>query len=93
MSKLQTPDQPADDRSYSLYDLLRRQSGYAELVSLSARGQSVIDSQVAQQVEIDVKYEGYIERQRQEVVRHAQHEAMILPKIWITVLYGGFPTK
>lgn len=81
LSKLQTPDQPADDRSYSLYDLLRRpEIGYAELVSLSARGQSVIDSQVAQQVEIDVKYEGYIERQRQEVVRHAQHEAMILPK-------------
>lgn len=81
LSKLQTPDQPADDRSYSLYDLLRRpEIGYAELVSLSARDQSVIDSQVAQQVEIDVKYEGYIERQRQEVVRHAQHEAMILPK-------------
>ncbi len=81
LSKLQTPDQPADDRSYSLYDLLRRpEIGYAELVSLFARGQSVIDSQVAQQVEIDVKYEGYIERQRQEVVRHAQHEAMILPK-------------
>lgn len=81
LSKLQTPDQPADDRSYSLYDLLRRpEIGYAELVSLSARGQSVIDRQVAQQVEIDVKYEGYIERQRQEVVRHAQHEAMILPK-------------
>lgn len=81
LSKLQTPDQPADDRSYSLYDLLRRpEIGYAELVSLSDKGQSVIDSQVAQQVEIDVKYEGYIERQRQEVVRHAQHEAMILPK-------------
>lgn len=81
LSKLQTPDQPADDRSYSLYDLLRRpEIGYAELVSLFARGQSVIDSQVAQQVEIDVKYEGYIERQRQEVVRHAQHGAMILPK-------------
>ena len=81
LSKLQTPDQPADDRSYSLYDLLRRpEIGYAELVSLSARGQSVIDSQVAQQVEIDVKYEGYIERQKQEVVRHAQHGAMILPK-------------
>ena len=81
LSKLQTPDQPADDRSYSLYDLLRRpEIGYAELVSLSDKGQSVIDSQVAQQVEIDVKYEGYIERQRQEVVRHAQHGAMILPK-------------
>ena len=81
LSKLQTPDQPADDRSYSLYDLLRRpEIGYVDLVSLSDKGQSVIDSQVAQQVEIDVKYEGYIERQRQEVVRHAQHEAMILPK-------------
>ncbi|WP_350282672.1 tRNA uridine-5-carboxymethylaminomethyl(34) synthesis enzyme MnmG [Nitrosomonas sp.] len=81
LSKLQTSDQPADDRSYSLYDLLRRpEIRYVDLVSLSDRGQSVIDRQVAQQVEIDVKYEGYIERQRQEVIRHAQHEAMILPK-------------
>ena len=81
LSKLQTPDQPADDRSYSLYDLLRRpEISYTELLSLPDMDQSMIDSQVAQQVEIDVKYEGYIERQRQEVVRHAQHEAMILPK-------------
>lgn len=81
LSKLQTPDQPADDRSYSLYDLLRRpEISYTKLVSLPDMDQPVIDSQVAQQVEIDVKYEGYIERQRQEVVRHAQHEAMILPK-------------
>ncbi len=81
LNKLPVPDQPADERSYSLYDLLRRpEIGYGELVSLSAMGQFVIDSQVTQQVEIDVKYEGYIERQKQEVIRHAQHETMILPK-------------
>jgi tRNA uridine 5-carboxymethylaminomethyl modification enzyme len=42
--------------------------------------QLVTSDQVTQQVEIDVKYEGYIARQKQEVMRHAQHEAMVLPK-------------
>ena len=82
LSRLQAlGQQSTDDRSYSLYDLLRRpEISYTDLVSLSDRDLPVIDCQIAQQVEIDVKYEGYIARQKQEVVRYAQHEAMILPK-------------
>jgi len=84
LHKLQTaqiPDQAADDRTYSLYDLLRRPGlRYTQLMSLPDMGRPVLDDQVIQQVEIAVKYEGYIERQKQEVLRHAQHEAMILPK-------------
>lgn len=77
----QAPDQRADDRSYSLYELLRRpEISYMELVMRLNKDQPVVERQVAQQVEIDVKYEGYIERQKQEVARHAQHETMVLPK-------------
>lgn len=80
LQTLQTSGQ-SDDRSYSLYELLRRPGiSYTELVSLSEVEPSMIDGQIAQQLEIDVKYEGYVERQRQEVVRHTQHETMVLPK-------------
>lgn len=77
---LSTLDQP-NDRSYSLYELLRRPGvSYSELLTFSDTEQPVLSNQVIQQVEIDVKYEGYIERQKQEVLRHAQQETMILPK-------------
>jgi tRNA uridine 5-carboxymethylaminomethyl modification enzyme len=39
----------------------------------------VADRQVADQVEIQAKYEGYIERQRQEVARRAEYESRRLP--------------
>ena len=35
--------------------------------------------QVAEQVEIQAKYEGYIERQREEVARRAEFESLALP--------------
>lgn len=83
MNKLYASEVPvkSGDHAYSLYELLRRpEMTYAELMSLPNAGPSVTDDAVAQQVEIDVKYEGYIERQKQEVARYTHHEAMILPK-------------
>jgi tRNA uridine 5-carboxymethylaminomethyl modification enzyme len=38
-----------------------------------------VDAQVAEQVEIQAKYEGYIERQREEVARRSEFEARSLP--------------
>jgi tRNA uridine 5-carboxymethylaminomethyl modification enzyme len=59
----------------SLYDLLRRpEQRYASLV-----GDAVQDPTVAEQVEIQAKYEGYIERQRAEVERRAAMEERALP--------------
>ena len=59
----------------SLYELLRRpESHYADLVA-----QPVCDPAVAEQVEIQAKYEGYIERQRDEVARRASMESRALP--------------
>jgi tRNA uridine 5-carboxymethylaminomethyl modification enzyme len=39
----------------------------------------VVDPVVAEQIEIQAKYEGYIERQRDEVARRAEFEDCALP--------------
>ena len=57
------------------YELLRRpETHYTDLVK-----DAPVDAQVAEQVEIQAKYEGYIERQRQEVARRAEFESRALP--------------
>ncbi len=59
----------------SLLELLRRpEVTYASLVD-----EPSVDSVVAEQVEIQAKYEGYIERQREEVERNSTLEALSLP--------------
>jgi len=59
----------------SQMDLLRRpEVNYAGLV-----GESQVDPEVAAQVEIQAKYQGYIERQCAEVARRRDHEALRLP--------------
>jgi tRNA uridine 5-carboxymethylaminomethyl modification enzyme len=69
------------EREYALTDLLRRPDvSYASLLSLPGAGEPVSDPVVAEQVEIQVKYDGYIVRQQDEVQRRAQHEATALPR-------------
>lgn len=53
--------------------------GYAELMQLPGVGPGVADAQVAEQVEIQAKYAGYIERQHEEIARQRRHEALSLP--------------
>ncbi len=68
------------EREYSLSELLRRPGvSYAALATLPAAGPTVTDAEVAEQVEIAVKYEGYIERQQAEVARHRAQEELRLP--------------
>lgn len=70
------------EREYALYDLLRRPDvSYADLMSLPGAGEPVSDEKVAEQVEIQAKYYGYIERQREEIARNEYHENMALPAI------------
>jgi tRNA uridine 5-carboxymethylaminomethyl modification enzyme len=68
------------EREYSLLELLKRPSvSYASLASLPGSGAPVTDAAVAEQVEIQAKYQGYIVRQQDEVARHKHYEAMTLP--------------
>ncbi|MBI4937989.1 MAG: tRNA uridine-5-carboxymethylaminomethyl(34) synthesis enzyme MnmG [Nitrosomonadales bacterium] len=68
------------EREYSLYELLRRPGvGYADLMKLPGAGEPAADDKVAEQVEIQAKYHGYIERQRDEIARNEHYENMKLP--------------
>ncbi len=68
-------------REYRLADLLRRPDvSYHALMGLTAAGQGVADPVVAEQVEIQAKYAGYIERQQSEIERQRRHEETRLPE-------------
>ncbi len=60
-------------------DLLRRpEVNYQKLVSLDCVGDAKVAPVVAEQVEIHVRYAGYIERQQQEILRARRQEETIL---------------
>ena len=68
------------EREYSFAALLRRPNvSYRSLMTLPNAGNGVEDDQVAQQVEIQAKYQGYIARQQDEVERSSEHEDLKLP--------------
>ena len=61
-------------------ELLRRpEVNYVSLMTLPTVGPGVDDFNVAEQVEIQCKYAGYIERQRDEIQRNRRYEEMQLP--------------
>ncbi|HPY39380.1 MAG TPA: tRNA uridine-5-carboxymethylaminomethyl(34) synthesis enzyme MnmG [Thiolinea sp.] len=67
-------------RDYKLYDLLRRPNvSYANLTSLEIVGSTVTDPAVAEQVEIQCKYAGYIDRQQDEIDKQRRNEETRLP--------------
>jgi tRNA uridine 5-carboxymethylaminomethyl modification enzyme len=69
------------EREYSLADLLRRPAvTYAGLMSIPGLGAGDLDVEVAAQVEIQTKYQGYIDRQHNEVARHEHNETSKLPQ-------------
>jgi len=68
------------EREYRLADLLRRPNvSYHSLFELTTSYKAVDDPMVAEQVEIQAKYEGYIARQRDEVERRAAQDSLRLP--------------
>lgn len=67
-------------RGYKLAELLRRpEVTYESLTSIPAVGGAVTDEKVAEQVEIQFKYAGYIDRQQDEIERQRRHEETRLP--------------
>lgn len=63
---------------YTGFDLLRRPDvGYADLNNFLEASNS---TEVAEQIEIQAKYEGYIERQHQEIAKLRKYEATLLPQ-------------
>ncbi|WP_372017007.1 tRNA uridine-5-carboxymethylaminomethyl(34) synthesis enzyme MnmG [Pseudoxanthomonas sp. 10H] len=70
----------AVSRETSALDLIKRpELGYASLMRVPSLGPGVDDPQVAEQVEIAVKYAGYLDRQREEIARQQRHEDTAIP--------------
>ncbi|HFC8543768.1 tRNA uridine-5-carboxymethylaminomethyl(34) synthesis enzyme MnmG [Neisseria weaveri] len=68
-------------REANLHDLLRRPNlDYAALMTLpDAKPEQELDGEVIEQVEIQVKYQGYIDRQNEEIEGRRDIETLKLP--------------
>ena len=74
------------EREYSLHDLLKRPNvQYETLADLkdtegeSLAGVLVKEAHVSEQVEIQIKYAGYVNRQQEEVKKQAELEDQLIP--------------
>ncbi len=67
-------------REHNLEELLRRpEVNYASLMAVDGIGPGIEHEQAAEQVEIQIKYAGYIERQKDEIQKHLRNEHTRLP--------------
>jgi tRNA uridine 5-carboxymethylaminomethyl modification enzyme len=64
----------------SLEDLIRRpEMTYEKLMEVESLGPKLENKQAAEQVEIQIKYAGYIERQKDEIARTLRNENTLIP--------------
>lgn len=64
----------------SVEELLRRpETRYHDLMAVEELGPSLEDKQAAEQVEIQIKYQGYIDRQLDEIEKKKRHEDTLIP--------------
>jgi len=86
------------EREYSLYDLLRRPDvSYACLMSMQV-DETVVDAGlrdalVVEQVEIQAKYQGYIDRQLEEVSKALASEETRIPETLDYARIGGLSNE
>ena len=67
-------------REASGEDLIRRpEVTYEALTQIEPFAPAIEDKEAAEQVEISIKYQGYIEHQQQEIERHKRHENTQIP--------------
>ena len=67
-------------REASGEDLIRRpEMSYEKLTQIEPFAPALADKQAAEQVEIMIKYQGYIEHQLNEIERHRRHENTLIP--------------
>ncbi|CAA0104353.1 tRNA uridine 5-carboxymethylaminomethyl modification enzyme MnmG [Zhongshania aliphaticivorans] len=76
MTKIEKPL----SHEYNLLELLKRpELKYNDLAALVAEPESKVSEQVAEQIEIGIKYAGYIGRQQEEIDRLRRYENTKLP--------------
>lgn len=65
----------------SLEELVRRpEINYTDLMKIADLGPGLADIAAAEQVEIQIKYEGYIHRQQDEIAKQQRNEQTLLPQ-------------
>jgi tRNA uridine 5-carboxymethylaminomethyl modification enzyme len=78
-SSLETGHGIALSRESRALDLLKRpELDYRKLVSVAGIGPGVDDPRVAEQVEVQARYAGYLARQEEDIERRRRHESMAI---------------
>ncbi len=78
--KLNTLLKTPISREANLEDILRRpETRYEDVMSIEEFGPVLTDTQAAEQVEIQIKYQGYIDRQMDEIEKKKRHENTLIP--------------
>ena len=68
-------------RESTALDLLKRpELDYAALMQVEGIGPGEMDKRVAEQVEVQVKYAGYLKRQSEEIARNRRNEGKTIPE-------------
>lgn len=80
------------NREYRLEDLLRRPDvSYEQLMAIVGGG--LEDEKTREQVEIQIKYSGYIDRQQDEIERHKRNEETKIPSSFDYMNLTGLSTE
>ena len=81
-------------REHSLEDLIRRpEMTYNQLMQVEDLGPALEDPLAAEQVEIQIKYAGYIERQKDEIAKTDVTKIPCCRRRLITARFLACPTK
>ncbi|MDG2944585.1 tRNA uridine-5-carboxymethylaminomethyl(34) synthesis enzyme MnmG [Exercitatus varius] len=81
-------------REASGEDLLRRpEVNYERLTKTAAFSPALEDKQAAEQVEIAIKYQGYIEHQQEEIEKQKRHENTLIPERFDYSLVAGLSNE
>ncbi|MFP8966917.1 tRNA uridine-5-carboxymethylaminomethyl(34) synthesis enzyme MnmG [Pokkaliibacter sp. CJK22405] len=80
-------------RQASLQDLIKRPELDYAAVSAMSPAEEPVSEQVAEQVEIDIKYAGYIDRQLEEIEKLRRSENMALPEDFDYEQVGGLSNE
>ena len=79
---IETRFQKTLEKEYSLLDLLRRDKiTYSQLMDIESLGPGVKDATVAEQIEIQAKYQGYLSHQWREIARQKKYESVQIPSV------------
>lgn len=82
------------EKEVKALDLLKRpELNYEDLMEVAELGPFVNDKIISEQVEIKIKYKGYIDRQDQEVTRSQKHEMLRIPPGLEFTLIPGLSTE